>query len=244
MDKAFIDRATRISSFNLMSSDFTTLTYKKEIQYIFNMFFFPKFNLNKTLDRVEKTKLNTLISELKTESAESFEKIHKYPLYGVGPGEVTLFFLLNTAYLGGGSSAGVDLIDSSGKYEIKAVKVSDNRIATGLGLGGTVPLYGLMNRINNLREILNLSGSSTEISEGLIKQIREKKKEEFQSIEQEYAKLAGEYFKGHKVIFINNGTNKQKRGLIEDIAEVRMQDIMIERVTTGTIKPLIQLRSI
>lgn len=242
MNKIFIDRATRITTFNFTTSDFTSITYKKEIQYIFNMFFFPKFDLGKTLDQLDKNNINKLITELKTESYENFEKLHNYPLKGVGPGETTLFFLLNNVYLGGGSSAGVDLADTIGnKYEVKAVKINTSRIASDFKLGGTVPLFDIIDRINKLKDDLKLGGTKTEISGQIIQQMRSKKQEEFKMIEQMYSKVAGNYFKGHKIIFINNSSNRQNRGLIEEITEISPKQIMIERVTSGTIKPLIQL---
>lgn len=242
MNKLFIDRAIRITAFNFTTSDFTSVTYKKEIQYIFNMFFFPKFDLRKTLNNFDKDSINRLIIDLKTESYENFEKIHSYPLRGVGPGETTLFFLLNNVYLGGGSSAGVDLADTSGnKYEVKAVKINSSRIASDFKLGGTVPLFNIIDQISKLKDDLKLGGTKTEISGQIIQQLRSKKQEEFKMIEQMYSKVAGDYFKGHKVIFINNTTNRQSRGLVEEVTEIRPDQIMIERVTSGTIKPLIQL---
>lgn len=237
MDKDFIKRATRITSFNLKPSDFTDLRYKKEIQHLFHTYFFPKFDVNQTLDSVDQSRLNTLINKLKAEDRDMFSKLHNYNLKGVGPGEATLYFLLNYAHLGGGSSAGVDLVDRSGKYEVKAVKVSGG-VASDFKLGGTVPLSEIMTDLNNLRERLKLAGSKTEISGRLTDEMRTKAPKEFKLIEERYAKLAYEYFKGHKVIFINNGNNL---GYIEAIKEVKERDITIERVTSGTVKPRVKL---
>ena len=110
MDKEFIKRALHVTSFNLSASDFESIKHKKEIQYIFNMHFFPKFDLDQTIDAVDMNKLNSIISKLKSEDAAMFAKMHNYNLKGVGPGEVTLYFLINSAHLGGGSSAGVDIV--------------------------------------------------------------------------------------------------------------------------------------
>ena len=47
-----------------------------------------------------------------------FSSIYKYNIKGVGPGEVMLYFLLNNGHLGGGSSAGVDIVDAAGSFEV------------------------------------------------------------------------------------------------------------------------------
>lgn len=238
MDGDFIRRATRITSFNLKASDFTDLKYKKEIQYLFNFYFFPKFELKKTLDGVDRDRLNSLIRMLKNEDRDMFSKLHNYNLKGVGPGEATLYFLLNNGHLGGGSSAGVDLVDRTGKYEVKAVKVS-NGIASDFKLGGTVPLSDIMQDLNKLREELKLGGSRTEMSGKIMDEMRAKAPVEFRRIEERYSAAAYEYFKGHRVIFINN--SPANLGIIEAIKEVRKEDVTIERVTSGTVKPRVKL---
>lgn len=238
MNRDFIVNATKVTSFNLTAADFTTLKHKEEIQYLFGLYFFPNFDLKQTLDSVDRTRLNNLIAKLKSESKEMFGKLHNYSLKGVGPGEATLYFLLNHGHLGGGSSKGIDLVDRSGKYEVKAVKVA-NGLASDFKLGGTVPLSEIMTEIDNLRVKLKLGGSKTEISGKLTDQIRAKAPIEFGAIESKYAAAAAEYFKGHKVIFINN--SPAYLGFIEAIKEVKQSDISIERVTSGTVKPRIKL---
>lgn len=239
LDMNFINHALKITSFNLTSADFTKTTHKKEIQYLFNMHFFPKFDVTKTVDDINIDRLNSLIANLKREDMNMFKKLHGYNLKGVGPGEATLYFLINTAKLGGGSSAGVDIIVGSVGYEVKAVKVS-NGIASDFKLGGTVPLSEVMTQLNDLRLKLGLGGSKTEMSGSITDMMRQKAPGEFNAIESRYAKLAAEYFKGHKVIFINNGTGPSI-GNIEAIKYVQQSEIMIERVTSGTVKPKVKL---
>jgi hypothetical protein len=97
LDMKFINDALKVTSFNLSPSDFTTTKHKKEIQYLFNSHFFPKFDISKTLNNVDQTKLNRLITQLKAEDSSMFSKLHNYNLKGVGPGEATLFFLINNS---------------------------------------------------------------------------------------------------------------------------------------------------
>lgn len=240
MDKKFIRRATQITSFNFTASDFQSLKYKKEIQYLFNFHFFPNFDLSRTLSAVNKDKLNALIADLKQESPELFPKLHAYNLKGIGPGEATLFFLVDNVHLGGGSSAGVDVIAGSKKYEVKAVKVSSDRVASDFKLGGTVKLNDIIQDIEELCKKLKIPGASPAgISGAIIDTLRAKAPVEFAKIESKYKERAEDYFGGHEVIFINNGSSKL--GHIEAIKMVSGKDVTIERVTSGTIKPRVKL---
>jgi hypothetical protein len=45
-----------------------------------------------------------------------------------------------------------------------------------------------------------------------------------------------------EVIFMNNSTSSAKMGNIEAIKKVKAEDVTIERVTNGTVKPRIKLR--
>lgn len=239
MDLEFIAKAEKVTSFNLSAADFQSLQYKKEIQYLFGKNFFPKFDLKKTIKSVDANKINALIRELKSIDNGLFQKLHSYNLKGIGPGETTLFFLVDTAHLGGGSSAGVDLVAGSKKYEIKAVKVSRDRFASDFKLGGTVPLSDIMTDLNTLREKMKLGGSKTEMSGAIIAEMISKNPVAFAKIENSFRAKAYEYFKNHEVIFINNGSNL---GNIEAVAHIEADQIFIERVTSGTVKPKIKLK--
>lgn len=241
LDTEYLAKAQRITAFNIKPADFQSLKYKKELQYLFWFHFFPKFNLEKTIDTVDKNKLNTLIAELKRNDSEMFAKLHSYNLKGIGPGETTMFFLINKAFLGGGSSAGADLIVGSTKYEIKAVKVSTDRIASDFKLGGTVPLSDIITDLSNLRDRLKVGGTRTEMSGSIIQSMKQRAPDDFKAIEKKFADIAyNNYFKNHEVIFINNAQGG-KLGHIEEIKKVKIDEIMIERVTSGTIKPKVKL---
>ena len=49
LDTEFLKRAQKVTSFNLQTKDFESLKYKSEIQHLFHMHFFPKFDLDNTL---------------------------------------------------------------------------------------------------------------------------------------------------------------------------------------------------
>lgn len=242
LNMEFINNALKVSAFNITPTEFTKTDHKKEIQYLFNMHFFPKFDITKTIDNVDMGKLNTLITTLKTQNMTMFKKLHKYNLKGIGPGEVTLYFLINNAKLGGGSSAGLDLIVGSKGYEVKAVSISnDGSMAYDFKLGGTIALDEFKTELNKLRLKLGVKGTATEIAPNDIKAMKEKAPTEFNAIEQKFAKSAYDnYFSKHEVIFINN-SKFAKQGNIAAIKTVKQNEIFIYHVTSGTIKPKVKL---
>jgi hypothetical protein len=141
-DWEFIKRAQRVTTFNFITKDFESIeNRKKEIQYLFSQTFFPKFDLTKTVTEVKKYQLNSLIQDLKKEDPKSFENLYTYNLKGIGPGEVLLYFLIDTAKLGGSSSSGADIITVNGiEYEVKAIQKTSDNYAIDFKLGGTINL--------------------------------------------------------------------------------------------------------
>lgn len=241
MDKDFIKRATRVTSFNISTSDFESLKYKKEIQHLFNLHFFPNFDMKYTVDSIDMNALNSAIDKLKREDSAMFEKLHSYNLKGVGPGEATLFFLCNSAYLGGGGSAGVDVIASNGRFEVKAARITNEGEARNFKLGGTVPLAEIMSGMDKLRRELKLPGNAGNIGRSVLMTIRQKMPAEYAKVEGLYKDAAYAYFKNHKVIFINQNDSKATRGRIQAIKNVKRDDITIDEITSGTVKPRIKL---
>ena len=224
MNLDFIRRAEKVTSFNLTTKDFETLDHKQEIQHLFNKHFFPEFNLEKTLDQIDLNTINLRIADLKKEQGGMMlAKLHSYNLKGVGPGEATLFFLCNKVRLGGGSSAGVDIIDGTTKYEVKAALISQSRVASNFKLGGTVPLSDIIIKLNDLREQVKAGdGNKTEIRGSVMAVMESKAPDQYRQIQEMFAERAyEEYFKGHDVIFINNNPghmlnllNKLKRKIL------------------------------
>jgi hypothetical protein len=132
------------------------------------------------------------------------------------------------------------MVGSKG-YEIKAVKVSRDKFATDFKLGGTVPLSDIIGDLFDLNTRLKLGGSRTEMSGGIMEKMKQQSPSEFNKIEDKFRDVAyNNYFKKHEVIFINNAKGSSL-GNIEAVKNVQRQDIMIERVTSGTIKPKVKL---
>src|SRR5210317_953527 len=238
LDRNFIKRAMKVTSFNLSTKDFESLTNKKEIQYLFGTHFFPKFDFKFTLNDVNMSKLNKAIEMLKSENRANFESLHKYNLKGVGPGEATLYFLINNGKLGGGSSAGVDLVVNGKGYEVKAVSVSSDRYASNFKLGATFSTSNLISELQALKKQTGMARS--EVNGTDIKNIQRKIPGAFEKIEKKYQEVAyNNYFKNHEIIFIYN--TGPKTGSIASIKKVQKSDIQLERVTSGVIKPRVKL---
>lgn len=239
MDLDFVRRAERVTSFNLNANDFTSLKYKKEIQHLFQKHFFPSFDLNKTIRGINMSTLNRLIDSLRTQDREMLGKLHSYPLRGVGPGEATIFFLVNDAHLGGGSSAGLDIVTTTKGYEVKAVSVGRDGYASNFKLGGTFQISDLIDRIQKLKVAAGL-GAGSEVNAGNIKDIKKKFPAEWANIEEEFKERTYQnYFRHHEIIFMYN--TGPKTGNIAAVKQVQKSDIILERVTSGTIKPKVKL---
>lgn len=261
LDVDFLNRAQKITTFNLRPTDMQTTRYKSEIQHLFNRHFFKDFDLSKTIKgQPSVTKLNTLIDMLQKESMTNYNKLHFYNLKGVGPGEATLYFLLDDAVLGGGGSAGVDLMVGSKKYEIKASlhSKSDNTVY-GFKFGGTEDLSKMVTQIVKWKNELGLKSSGkgvNEVGPKNLEIIKKKYPSEWRKLEAEYSRIGGRYFGNTPVIFISNNTSMKVdpdgdaekirqlsagAGKILSIGPVTAKDISIQTVTQGTIKPRVKI---
>ena len=254
LDADFLNRAQRITSFNLRGDDFTSLKYKAEIQHLFHMHFFPGFDLDSTIKGKPTVRgINTLVKTLKKESSRNFNALHTYNLKGVGPAEATLFFILDDGHLGGGSSAGVDLVVSGVNYEVKAGDYSAPRGDTkkffkNFKLGGTVPLDKIVAQSFKLRdakpEIKRLATEKNGVSASQIKAILADPKlgPQWKSkVETPYAKLAHGYLSKENLICMINTTPAAQRGECLYIGKPRLNQVSVDVVTQGTIKPKIAI---
>lgn len=242
MDLDFLERAEIRVSFNLEEKDFKTLTNKNEIQYLFNRHWFPEFNLKNTVSVVNKTKLNKITQELKFNYNNNFGYMHKLNPNGqIGPGEISLYFMVNSAVLGGGSSNGIDLIDNSGQYELKAIDVRGGKYASNLRMGVTADMNRTKQRMDDLRGNLYLDGHINKISTTTLRKMKELAPKEYKDIEEEFQENASKYF-CHKTIFMNNGgQNKSRKGLIEEIKFIKKNEIFIEKIGKE-IHPLVRIK--
>lgn len=238
LDETFLTRAKEVTSFNLYSNDLTTIKYKNEVRNLITSNWFPNINESKIYSKnLDKDALNESIALLKEHNSDGFDRLYSYNMKGVGPGEMMLYYMIDDASIGGGSSSGVDLIVNENKYEIKAVKPVKNKVLEGnflndFKLGGTINLTPTMKGLQELANIEN-----TELAGSKVNAIRNTEK--FKTLESDYREKASDYFQNHQVIFVNN--SKKNNGEIINIGKVETEDIFIERMTSGTVKPLIKI---
>ena len=247
LDKAFIKRATRITSFNLTSGDFTSLKNKREIQTLYQQHMFPSFSPEKALGTITVSGYNRLVSLLKSDDASQYEKLHNLALKGVGPGEAVMYLLTKQGHLGGGSSAGVDLVNGSSKYEVKAAKwksKSSKDAVSDFKLGGG--LVGMTQIETDLQELAYELGlkpkGAAEISGKIFAEMKQKDPNKYNEIESKYQQLAGKYFGSHDTIFLQTERNQSDFGEILAIKKVKPSDITMERFTSKSIKPIVRIK--
>jgi hypothetical protein len=248
LDEGFIKRAKKITSFNLTSSDFSSTKYKLEIQHLYKNHMFDKFDPSMALDELEPNLYNDLVRVLRSEDKIQYEKLHNLPLKGIGPGEAALYLLTKNGYLGGGSSAGVDLIVGEKKYEVKAVKwkskvkkdyVSDFKL--GGGIAGMAQLEAEVQSSFYEYGYTKLSGTP-EIKGSLFEKFANEHPDVYTGFETRYRELSKSYFSEHDVVFIQTESNQPDFGEILSIKKVVGSDIKMERYTSRTIKPLVRIR--
>jgi hypothetical protein len=243
LNMEFISRAMRVTSFNLSSKDLESLQYKKEIQHLFNLNFFPNFKMDSLLNKVDRSRMNKVIADLRKENSSNFENLYKYNIKGVGPGEVMLYFILNNAHLGGGSSAGLDLVVGGKGYEVKAVDYSPQGYVNNFKVGGTFSLAEIIRGVQDLKKAAGL-GTGSEVNSSHLTEIEKAYPDEIKRYYEMYSDVTyRNYFKNHEIIFLSNkrGGGYQLGDVIA-VKLVRKEDIRFERITSGTIKPRIMMK--
>lgn len=248
LDADFLKRAQKVTSFNLSPNDFTSLKYKSEIQHLFHIHFFPKFDLDKTIKgKPTIDKLNNAITKLKKEDLTKFKVLHNYNLKGVGPSEATLYFLLDEAHLGGGASAGMDIVVGSQGYEVKAGDISMG-FFKNFKLGGTVDVSKMVSAGLKIRDmnpkIKQMATEKTGVSGKQIDAIMKDrslapmwKKE----VEGPYIKAAHSYLSKNPLILMINKTPAAKMGECCYIGKPSLNQVALDVITQGTIKPKIKI---
>lgn len=247
LNTEFVRRATRITAFNLTAADFQSTKFKNEIQFLYKQHMFGSFDPEAALVTLTVDGYNRLVNILKTDDSALYEKLHNLPLKGVGPGEAVLYLLTKTGRLGGGSSAGVDLVVNSRSYEVKAVKWKNKTskdYVSDFKLGGNIPgmtqLESELQRAFFEKKLTSAPGAA-EIKGSLFQQFEKEYPLEYKMFEERYQKLAVGYFSSHDTVFIQTEANQPDFGEIIAIKRVKQSDIKMERYTSRSIKPLIKI---
>jgi hypothetical protein len=258
LDLDYINKCSVSNAFKIDTKDLQSLTFKSEIRFLICRKYFPELQtsdiflpkittakeLNKSLSTIASLNPGAMLDLLQLNAGS-----------GLGPGEALLYFLLDNVTIGGGSSAGVDVIDGGTKYELKAVKLrKSDMMLTDFKLGGTVDISGIQKRLMDLKKAMLETlpkvkeGEKTGINKDHIKAfqnpkvkkvIKERGLTNYEDLEKEFQELAyNEYFKTHPIIFMGSkGANKSEFGRIFAIMDVQKKDIRMHQVTSSTIKP-------
>lgn len=258
LDMEYINRCSVSNAFRIDTKDLQTTDFKSEIRFLICRKYFPELQtsdiflpsittakaLNKSLSIIAALNPTAMLDLLQLNAGS-----------GLGPGEALLYFLLDNVTIGGGGSAGVDIIDGGTKYELKAVKLrKSDMMLTDFKLGGTVDISGVQKKLMDLKKAMLETlpkvkeGEKTGINKDHIKAfknpkvkavIKERGLDNYEKLEEEFQQIAYDnYFKAHPIIFMGSkGANKSEYGRIFTIMEVKKKDIRMHQVTSSTIKP-------
>jgi len=254
----FINKRSLSNEFKLVAKDLQSLEYKNELRFLIARRYFPNLNISEvTLPKVTSAEdLNKSLNTLYAMNPAGFTDLLEREISGLGPGEILLYFILDNVSLGGGSSAGVDIIDGTTPYEVKAVNRTTDGKLINFKLGGTVDISGVQSRIMQLKaELLKFNpkikeGEKTGINNDHIKGFADKKFQKhakslgldmFEDLEKEFQDIAyNGYFKNHPIIFLGNkAASKAEKGRIYNIIQVTKNQVGMYKVTSSTIKPFI-----
>ena len=260
LDLEFINQKSVSNAFTLKAKDLEIITYKNEIRFLIARRYFPGLDVSGiTMKKVgTAAAMNNALNTLYKLNPSGFTELLEREIAGLGPGEVILYFLLDNVQLGGGNSAGVDIIDNGTPYEVKAVnKTSDGKLVN-FKLGGTVNISDVQSKILKLKaELLKFDPSIAEgektgvnnehmkgfESKEFLKHCKKMKiKDSFADLNDYFQKIAYDgYFKNHPIIFMGSkSASRADKGRVYDIVQVTKKMVGIHKVTNGTIKPYVK----
>jgi hypothetical protein len=262
----FINKCSVNNAFKIDNKDLQSTEFKSEIRFLICRKYFPDLQTSDIfLSKITTAKaLNQSLDIIQALDAKALKELLQLNAgSGLGPGEALLYFLLDNATIGGGSSAGVDVIDNGTKYELKAVKLrKKDMMLNEFKLGGTVDISDIQSRIMRLKkamleELPNVKeGEKTGINDQHLKAFKNKKIKQliedrddltsWEELEKEFQELAyDEYFNAHPIIFMGSqGSNSKEMGRVFAIVQVQKKDIRIHQVTSSTIKPGVLIKKL
>lgn len=252
----FIRRATRVTSFNLSLSDFTSDKHKDTIRHLYQTYFFASLLDAKYIQSFDSSgvavkQYNFLVDRLKRDNRQQFEKLHFSTVPGIGPSELAMYILTDGILSGGAQSK--DLTLGNKHYEIKAAKLYHKKSGTrsqmfDFKLGSTIAgMDGVIHALQSEMYSRKLISTKhpTSITTTQLRQFKEADERTYNRISEEYGILAAAYLNSGKngVIFIQNEKNQKDFGHILALKHgFKSEDIMMERYTAGVIKPIVNIK--
>lgn len=259
LDLDYINKCSVSNAFKIDTKDLQSTKFKSEIRFLICRKYFPELQTSDIfLDKVTTAKaLNNSLNIIDGINSSAMKDLLQLNAgSGLGPGEALLYFLLDNVTIGGGGSAGVDIVDGGTKYELKAVKLRKyDMMLNEFKLGGTVDISDIQSRMMRLKKAMLETlpkvkeGEKTGINDQHIKAFKDPKVKKlikerddltsYEDLEKEFQQIAYDnYFKAHPIIFMGSkDANNKERGRILAIMNVQKKDIRIHQVTSSTIKP-------
>ena len=251
----FIRKAEKVTKFNIDVSDLTP-ELQPSVRYLYVKNQFPKFGeKDMFLKKFNVSDINKCIAALKKENNTAFYNMYQFDQSGIGPGELMLYFLIDGARVGGGGSAGVDLFVGGKEYEAKSVTFNIGRQQIeGFKLGGKGELAPILSKAQTLKKkypdemIAANKGKSNAISEinrSQMDKLKQLEPRAWADIERSYSKVAGDYFSGTNIVFMySKAASGNKVGQIIAAGQIDSKAVELQAITSGTIKPSINLKDI
>ncbi len=222
--------ATEYMYFNLERNLFQSKNYREQILSLFKKHWFKgdieQIDISHSNDFY---KLNSIIENIRSNDM-LFKRLFHYPLKRTGNAEVLLFLLINNSYLSSARTSGKDIIVGNDSYEVKNCRVSrkyksDDFYFSNFKLGNSLPLDYI---INEICCFYNRVPKGSEINK-----LRDNA--DFLKIEEQYRNIAfNNYFKNNNIVFID------KNGVVQFSGQIKKEQIYIDTITEGTIKPMIK----
>lgn len=242
------------SRFSFSTSDFNESNknkYKATIRAIFYETWFPGINKKNARIKPYSINLNNLNQCIKAfkdvDKSQKFNLLFDYTLKGLGAGEVLLYLIIDDSYIGGGSSAAIDLIAPGIQLEIKSgLLTQSDGSYHDFRFGGTIIDTEIKDALLELGKntkdggayIINentIVNSSLAITPTRMRKIEDANKKEFKDIEKRYCEIVSKYLKDtHLVVF------DRKTGFVKFLKKGTSMvdgDIGIYRISGGTIEP-------
>ena len=247
LDHEFIHNAQKCSAFNLTEENFRSLKNKNEIRFMIATQWFSEIdNIHEIYSSKKKIDKETIENAIK-KLGSNFTNLYNYSLKGLGPGEVFLYFIYDNAILGGQGSGGQDIIfDNSNGYELKAsVYVQNNEFykfsgLRGFKLGGTTKLASIMNKLNEWFDLNSDKKLNAEINQKHFNILKTQDPKTWNEIEKAYREEAFKYFSNHNMIFLRSKATPKQMGEVLFIGKIKKEQIFLDAMTSGTIKPFIK----
>ena len=254
LDKEFIAHAADCSSFNIITKYFESTDKKEEIRHLIQVNWFDGHDIT-YYDKFSAKNYQAGVNQLRALNRTSFEKLFFYEKKGFGPGEILTYFLFDDVSLGGGKSAGIDIISSTGYYEMKSVVPSisagniwgKGEFISNFMLGGTVGLDKLVTELKDLKKeatkIDKKYGKAKEVGLTHYAFFAQEFPTRWEKVYAEYQTLAYNYLSKSKLFCVANESKASYTlGDIILFGNVKKKHILMGNQTKGSIKPIIRIK--